>query len=307
MTNILSVDVEDWFHILDAPSAPPIEEWDSLPSRIEMNFRRLLELFGLYQVHATCFFLGWVAETFPHLVLEASAQGHEIASHGYSHRLAYEMSPAEFLRDIQRARNLLEDISGQSVIGYRAPGFSVTKDTPWFFEKITEAGYRYDSSVFPGQSSHGGMRDSRCAPYIIQSTSSDPLIEFPISVVETPLKRLCFFGGGYLRLFPWPLTKAMVGRVAKQGRPVVFYIHPREIDPGHPRLPMNAMRTFKSYVNLGTTYSKLARILEHFEVTTFRRVLETSPEFACAMPKKRVALAGVNNGHEGIQRGIWSA
>ena len=172
MTNILSVDVEDWFHILDAPAAPRIEEWDSLPSRVEMNFRKLLELFGRHQVHATCFFLGWVAERFPHLVHEAIAQGHEIASHGYSHRLAYEMSPAEFLEDIQRARRLLQDISGQSVIGYRAPGFSVTKKIPWFFEKIAEAGYRYDSSVFPGLSGHGGIEHSPCAPYVIQNTTA---------------------------------------------------------------------------------------------------------------------------------------
>jgi polysaccharide deacetylase family protein (PEP-CTERM system associated) len=308
MTNILSVDVEDWFHILDAPSAPRIEEWDSLPSRVEMNFQRLLDLFGRHRVHATCFFLGWVAGRFPHLVQEAVAHGHEIASHGYSHRLAYEMSPAEFLQDIQRARNLLQDISGQSVIGYRAPGFSATKATPWFFEKIAEAGYRYDSSVFPGLSGHGGIANSPCAPYVIQNTTAGGLFEFPISVVETPLKRLCFFGGGYLRLFPWRLTKSMADRVGKQGRPVIFYIHPREIDPGHPRLPMGPIRTFKSYVNLGSTYSKLQRVVAEFEVTTFQSFLEIHrPEFAAAVPKKRAAFAGANGVTGRMKDNVWTA
>jgi len=308
MTNILSVDVEDWFHILDVPSAPRIEEWDSLPSRVEVNFRTLLHLFGRHQVQATCFFLGWVAERFPHLVREAAAYGHEIASHGYSHRLAYEMSAAAFLQDIERARKLLQDVSGQPVIGYRAPGFSATKSTPWFFEKIAEAGYRYDSSVFPGLSGHGGIAHSPCAPYVIHTATAERLFEFPISVVETPLRRLCFFGGGYLRLFPWSLTKSMVNRVSKQGRPVIFYIHPREIDPGHPRLPMSPVRAFKSYVNLGTTYSKLAKILDEFEVTTFQDVLESSwPEFAFAIPKKRVALAGLTDGAEKMAQDVWSA
>jgi len=308
MTNILSVDVEDWFHILDAPSVPPIEEWDALPSRVEMNFRKLLDLFARHQVHATCFFLGWIAEKFPHLVEEAVAQGHEIASHGYSHRLAHGMSAAEFLRDIQRSKSLLQDISGQPVIGYRAPGFSVTDRIPWFFEKIAEAGYRYDSSVFPGLSTHGGIESSPCAPHLIQTRMTNPLVEFPMSVVRTPLKPLCFFGGGYLRLFPWALTKSMIDRVGKQGRPVIFYIHPREIDPDHPRLPMSAVRAFKSYVNLGTTYSKLARILEEFEVTTFQNILQTSwPEFAGAIPKKRAALAGADQHAGRIEQDVWSA
>ena len=134
------------------------------------------------------------------------------------------------------------------------------------------------------------------------------MFEFPMSVVETPLKRLCFFGGGYLRLSPWSLTKRMVDRVSKQGRPVIFYIHPREIDPGHPRLPMSPVRAFKSYVNLGTTYSKLAMLLKEFEVTTFERSLVTSwPEFAFAIPKKRVALAGLTNGVARIEQDVWSA
>src|SRR5713101_2863732 len=130
MDCVLSVDVEDWFHILDVPATPSMSQWQSLPSRVEMNFRKLLDLFGANDVKSTCFFLGWVAERYPHLVKEASALGHEIASHGYSHTLIYKMSPEEFDWDIRRSKQILEDISGQEVIGYRAPGFSVTAETP---------------------------------------------------------------------------------------------------------------------------------------------------------------------------------
>src|SRR5216684_71795 len=140
---ILSVDVEDWFHVLDIPASPDLADWDSLPSRVEANFLRLLELFARHDVRSTCFFLGWVAEKYPHLVKEASALGHEIASHGYSHTLVHKMSHEEFDRDIRRSKQILEDISGQEVIGYRAPGFSMTAKTPWFFEKLAGAGYRY--------------------------------------------------------------------------------------------------------------------------------------------------------------------
>jgi len=308
MPSVLTVDVEDWFHILDLPATPPCETWDALPSRVEMNFRKLLELLARNNVRATCFFLGWVAERFPQLVREAAAQGHEIASHGYSHQLAYHMLPEEFLQDIQRARLILEDVSGQPVLGYRAPGFSASKFTPWFFMKIVEAGYRYDSSVFPGSSGHGGMADCPLAPYVVSHHPTSALLEFPMSVIQTPMLSLCFFGGGYLRLFPWRLTKFMAARVRKQGRPVIFYVHPREIDPGHPRLPMNAMRAFKSYVNLGTTYSKLEHMVQELEFTTFQDLLKMYwPEFAHAIPKKSAASAGASDFAGVMKQDVWLA
>lgn len=296
MTNILSVDVEDWFHVLDVPSAPRIEEWDSLPSRVEMNFRKLLELFARHQVHATCFFLGCVAERFPYLVQEAVTQGHEVASHGYSHTLAYEMSPKEFLYDIRRAKEILEDAAGQAVIGYRAPGFSATEQTPWFFEKIIEAGYRYDSSVFPARRGHGGLASSPCEPYAIQGCLEQTLIEFPISVVNLLAARLCLFGGGYLRLFPWWLIKAATYQVMNAGRPVIFYVHPREIDPNHPRLPMNTLRAFKYYVNLETTKAKLDRMLKEFTVSTFRQYLEEHSHKFPVTVTPRVAFSAAGQG-----------
>ena len=267
--SIFSVDVEDWFHVLDVAGAPAFSSWHQLPSIVEPDFRRLLDLFDQHHARVTCFFLGWVAERYPHLVREAAARGHEVASHGYAHRLVYQSSRQEFFEDASRARRLLEDLAGTPVLGYRSAGFSVTDKTQWFFEALVEAGYSYDSSVFPAARGHGGMSDARREPHCI-STPAGPLMEFPITVSTLLGKPLCFFGGGYLRLFPSWLIRRAVRQVLGEGRPVVFYIHPREIDPSHPRIPMPLTRRFKSYVNLRTTETKLRRILAEFPVTTFR-------------------------------------
>lgn len=272
MKCIFSIDVEDWFHILDLPSTPPIAEWNSLPSRVEDNFHKMLDILDENKSQSTCFFLGWVAERFPELVREAAARGHEIASHGYSHLLAYQETADNFFADAVRSRNVLQDISGQPVLGYRASGFSVTEETPWFFEKLMAAGYRYDSSVFPGTHAHGGMPDVPCAPYEVEPGSG--FIEFPVSVEHVAGRPVCFFGGGYLRLFPYSMISRMTRRVLAKGRPVIFYIHPREIDLSAPRLPMGLTRRFKSYVNLASTEPKLRGLLSEFQVTSFRDFME---------------------------------
>jgi polysaccharide deacetylase family protein (PEP-CTERM system associated) len=266
--SIFSIDVEDWFHILDVASAPRLEEWGRLPSRVERNFRRMLELAGERGARATCFFLGWIAERYPHLVREAAAAGHEIASHGYAHRLVYTMTRGEFIEDARRTRTLLEDLSGAEVLGYRSAGFSVTEETAWFFEALAEAGYRYDSSVFPARRAHGGMETASRRPCRI-----GPLAEFPITVADFLGRPMCFFGGGYLRLFPYGLIRRKALEVLSENRPVVFYTHPREIDPQHPRLAMPWLRRFKSYVNLDTTERKLRLILAEFPMTTFAAYL----------------------------------
>lgn len=269
---IFSIDVEDWFHILDLPSTPNLEEWDSLPSHVERNFLKLLDVLSERNVRVTCFFLGWVANRFPRLVREARGRGHEIASHGYAHRLVYKMTPQEFFKDIADSKRTLEDILGNSIQGYRTSGFSVTEETPWFFEKIARAGYEYDSSVFPAARAHGGLKSSKYAPYRIHTSEGD-LLEFPITVKPVLGKPLCFFGGGYLRLFPYPLVKMMTQRVLAEGRPAVFYVHPREIDPRHPRLPMTFARRFKSYVNLRTTEEKIRRLATDFDLITFQKFI----------------------------------
>jgi polysaccharide deacetylase family protein (PEP-CTERM system associated) len=183
------------------------------------------------------------------------------------------MTPEEFLQDARKSKEILESIVGHPILGYRSSGFSVTERTPWFFDALMEAGFRYDSSVFPAPREHGGLDGAQLAPYVITTPSGD-LIEFPITVTKVLGKPLCFFGGGYLRLFPYFLIKYMTGRIQREGRPVVFYIHPREIDPGHPRLPMSFTRRFKSYVNLHSTEPKLRRMASELDLTTLRDFLE---------------------------------
>ncbi len=291
MKCIFSVDVEDWFHILDLPTTPPQSQWDSLPSRVEWNFRRLLDIFSQQNTRVTCFFLGWVAQRFPHLVREAEARGHEVASHGYSHRLVYQMSREEFLQDVVHSRKMLEDIAGRCVLGYRSPGFSVVEETPWFFDALLDAGYGYDSSVFPAVRGHGGMTNSPLAPYRV-ADDRQGMVEFPISVVKILGRPVCLFGGGYLRLFPLAAIKRMARRVMGEGRPVIFYVHPREIDPLHPRLPMSFDRRFKCYVNLKTTEYKIRSLLTEFEVTNFREYLKGAPPHLM-IGRERSSVVGV--------------
>jgi polysaccharide deacetylase family protein (PEP-CTERM system associated) len=270
--NIFSIDVEDWFNLSGTGSEPPPSQWDRLESRVEANFRGLLELLAEGGGTATCFFVGYFGKRFPHLVREALAGGHEIASHSYFHRLVYQMSPAEFYQDALASRKLLEDISGRPVRGFRAPAFSVTERTPWFFDKLAEAGYRYDSSVFPARHQTGGLASGRFEPHSVE-TSAGSIAEFPITMVRTLGARMCFFGGGYLRLFPYRLMRSMGRRVLKEGRPVVFYIHPREIDPDQPRMPLSRRRRFTCYVNLRSTRRKIERILRDFQVSSFEKCL----------------------------------
>ncbi len=269
---VFTVDVEDWFHILDIPATPPIEEWSRLESHVEQNVQTLLELFAVHHVCAVFFFLGWMAERFPAMVSEVARAGHEIASHGYSHDLVYNMSRHEFAEDVRRAKDILENITGQSIFGYRATGFSVTKHTPWFFDELAAIGYQYDSSVFPATRGHGGMSSARLVPHTV-STDFGSLTEFPVSVAKIWGKRICLFGGGYLRLFPLSMILSAADRIVNQGRPVTFYLHPREIQPDHPRLPMPLRRRFKSYVGLKSVRKKLNAILSRYSFDTFKDLI----------------------------------
>ena len=277
MKCIFSIDVEDWFHILGIPSTPRLWEWDALPSHVEKNFLKLLDLFNKKDIQVSCFFLGWVAEKYPHLVKEAVSGGHEVASHGYAHRLVYDLTAEEFLTDAVKSKEILENITGKTVLGYRASGFSITKRSSWYYNKLIEAGYRYDSSVFPASRGHGGLSTGNRVPHILWNDAGH-IIEFPITTTNILGKRVCFFGGGYLRFFPYFLIKKNALNVLKQNRPVIFYIHPREIDPDHPRLPMNLKRRFKSYVNLKTTIKKIEKILEDFQFTTFADIVSNPEE-----------------------------
>ena len=265
--NALTCELEDWFHILDSDKTPRFEDWDKLPLCAERNVERLLQLFENTHVRATFFCLGWMAERLPQVVRKCQAAGHEIGSHGYAHMMARRTNRVIFQEDIVHAKRVLEDITGSEVIGYRSPGFSVKNGNTWFFDAVWESGYRYDASVFPAHHGHGGFLGIDPGPHLIP-TSGGPLVEIPVSTVSLLGRRVCFFGGGYLRISPLPVIRWGARHLQKQRRPLIVYVHPREIDPDHPRLPLGLWRRFKCYNNLRTTFPKLKWLCQHYRFGT---------------------------------------
>jgi polysaccharide deacetylase family protein (PEP-CTERM system associated) len=264
LKNFLTIDVEEWFHLLDDPAVPAFSDWAGLESRLPRNMERILALLDEHKVKATMFWLGWAAERHPDIVRRCADAGHEIASHGYRHILAYEAGRENFREDIRHGKKVLEDITGKEVFGFRAAGFGTTSDTPWLFDEIRAAGFVYDSSVFPAKRGHGGISDFKLEPHLID-TAHGKLIEIPQSVVEVFGKRVSFFGGGYLRIAPVFLIRWGIGKLQAANLPLVVYVHPREVDPEHPRLPLKLYRRFKSYVNLKSTIPKLHWLCENYK------------------------------------------
>ena len=260
----MTVDVEEWFNILDVPGEIPFEKWGVQENRLVNNMERMLALFRKYDIKATFFWLGFFAEKYPELVKKCDAEGHETASHGYAHVLAFRVGREKFREDIRKGKAVLENIIQKPVLGFRAAGVSTTDDTTWTFEEIRAAGYLYDSSVFPAARGHGGMNSSQLGPYKIQ-TEAGELWEIPQSMIEIMGKRISLFGGGYLRLFPYPVIRWGCRQLEKDNRPLIVYVHPREIDPDHPRLTMSCYRKFKSYVNLRSTYPKLEKLCNDYQ------------------------------------------
>ena len=259
----MSVDVEEWFNILDIPGEIPFEKWGEQEKRLGRNLERILGIFREHNIKATCFWLGYFAEKYPELVRTCVAEGHEIASHGYAHIMAYKALRKDFREDLIKAKSILEDISQKPVLGFRAAGFSTIGTSSWVMDEIRGAGYMYDSSIFPGIRTTGGIETATLGIHTIHTKAGD-LIEIPQSMASLFGKRFCMFGGGYLRLFPYPLVKLGIKQLEKKGLPLVVYVHPREVDPNHPRLKMPPLRKFKSYVNLKTLQSKLIRLCSEY-------------------------------------------
>jgi polysaccharide deacetylase family protein (PEP-CTERM system associated) len=271
MKNVMSIDLEDWFCVYNLSRLIPYSEWDKCESRVERNTLRLLELFRKHQVEATFFVLGWVADRFPDLVKEIERGGHEVASHGYSHRLLTFMSPEEFRADLLRSLEVLAKTASQPVRGFRAPSFSLTPGTLWAVDILKESGIRYDSSVFPvGFHPEYGMVDADPRPHEL----AEGLTELPMGVAEVFGRRIPCSGGGYFRLFPYPLTRRLMRRCNAQGRPVIFYLHPWEVDPGQPRMQgMSWSTRFRHYNNLERTEERLERLLGDFSFTSARSLI----------------------------------
>lgn len=250
-----TIDVEDYYHIIGVSGTPEISRWDSLPSRIEYGLESLYGILDDHKIKATLFFLGYIAGRFPHLPRQAFSLGHEVASHGMYHQEVRHQSRSEFIADAQDSRKLLEDTISAPVLGWRSAGFSVNQSSPWYFDALLESGYVYDSSFVPNRRGHRRLFAADAKPCFV-CTASGRIYEFPIGVADLAGIQLSMFGGGYLRFFPKNLVIGMAAKTL-QKRPLLIYIHPREMDPHHPRIAMNPFRRFKSYINLHSVPDKL--------------------------------------------------
>lgn len=273
--NVISVDVEEWFHVEAFASHIPRTDWDQLERRARPSMEALLELFERQRVKCTFFVLGWVAERDPDLVREITAAGHEIASHGWSHRPVWDLSPAQFLDEVKRSKRLLEELSGTPVLGYRAPTFSITNKTLWALGSLREAGYSYDSSIFPVIHDRYGIPN---APLEIHRHEAG-IWEMPMSVMELWRYRLPVAGGGYFRLYPYTVTRRAIAEMNAKERPAIVYLHPWEFDPGQPRpAGIGKVTRFRHYSGIRDNLAKLARLLDDFAFTTAGSALNARSE-----------------------------
>jgi len=273
MRNAISVDVEEYFHPTEVERYVHADQWTSLPSLVEPQTRRVLEIFDQHSVKGTFFVLGWVAERQPALVREIAARGHEIACHSSRHRLVYNLSPAEFREDTQRAVRSIEDACGITPRAYRAPSYSITKRSMWALEILVECGFTHDSSIYPIKHDRYGIpgfgRHARSLP-----TPSGTIVEVPIATVKLSGEVIAPVGGGaYLRLLPYRYTAAGIRRINQHDhQPACMYFHPWELDPDHPRLARGWVSRLRTYSGIGSMAAKLERLLSEFEFSTLTAV-----------------------------------
>ena len=260
--NILTFDIEEWFHILDNESTKTINEWKNYEVRIHQNMERIFSILDKTSSKATFFVLGWIAETYPEIIKEIVTRGYEIGTHTSMHQLIYEQTPKEFAKDLEHSVKTLEDLTGQKVKYFRAPGFSITEDNKWAFEIMAAQGIEVDSSVFPAPRAHGGLPSyKQPVPSIIKYNGIE-LKELPINYTSILGKSIIFSGGGYFRLFPYPLLKHW----SKQSDYVMSYLHPRDFDAEQPVIKeLSLPRKFKSYVGLKGATAKLEKWITDFD------------------------------------------
>ena len=274
MLNAITVDVEEYFHATNLEPYFGPAKWHSLPSRVDESTRRLLDLFARNGVKGTFFILGYVARRHPKLVQDIAREGHEIASHGYGHRLVYNQTPRAFFRDVRKTKYLLEDLTGAAVLGYRAPNFSIRDKNLWAYDELIRAGYRYDSSLYPVRHERYGNLNRSYLPERLQRHSGE-LAEFPLAV--SPLRllgkeyRLPVAGGAWWRLFP---SLYILWALRRMRHPRNCYLHPWEIDAGQPRVALPFLTRIRHYTGVGTFENKIERFLRAFEFTTVSTVAQ---------------------------------
>jgi len=272
--NVMSVDVEDYYQVSAFAKSVDTNEWEKHESRVVANTHRLLELFAEKNIKATFFILGWVADREPQLVKEIYNQGHEVASHGYSHQLIYNQSQEVFKEETIRSKKLLEDLIGEEVIGYRAASYSITKRNLWALDILHEAGFIYDSSIFPIRHDRYGIADAKTTPHKLLTPNGGELVEFPLTTRRIGKMNIPVAGGGYFRLYPYFLTRHFLRAVnKKQDEQFVFYLHPWEVDPTQPRIEASWFSKFRHYNNLEKCESRLNNLIDDFQFTTMKSVL----------------------------------
>lgn len=275
MINAMSVDVEDYFQVSAFDRVVSRDDWDRMESRVDRNTRRLLDLFDEFDVRATFFILGWVADRHGRLVRDIQARGHEVASHGHGHRLVYDQTPELFREDIRRAKATLEQVSGTRVTGYRAPSYSITARSLWAIDILVEEGYEYDSSIFPVRHDRYGMPDAPRHAHVL-TTRSGPLVELPPATARIGGANLPVAGGGYFRLLPYQWTRWGLRRInTLEQQPAVFYLHPWELDADQPRLPATGLSRFRHYRHLDRTEPRLRRLLADFRFGPMRALTQS--------------------------------
>jgi polysaccharide deacetylase family protein (PEP-CTERM system associated) len=274
--NAFSIDVEDYFQVAALAGAIPRESWATREYRVEANTERILSLLAEKKVRGTFFVLGWVAEKSPGLVKRIASLGHEIACHGFSHRLIYQQAQGEFREETTRAKGFLEDVIGQPVLGYRGASFSIIRESLWALDVLIDAGFEYDSSIFPIRHDRYGIPGASPAIGRVMAPSKRTLVEFPMSAATFLGVQVPVSGGGYFRILPYWLIRRGLEQVNGKGRPFTFYLHPWEVDPGQPRVKVGALSTFRHYTNLHRCEARLRRVLGDFSFSTMRDVLTMS-------------------------------
>lgn len=277
ITNAMTVDVEDYLHVSAFEKHIRRQDWEALPCRVERNTDRVLKLFADHDVKATFFMLGWVAERYPDLVRRIVAAGHELASHGYSHVRVTQQTPQEFRDDVVRTKQLLEDLSGHAIRGYRAASYSIGAETLWALEILQETGHRYSSSIYPIRHDLYGMPTAPRFPF--HPNDGGELLEIPVTTVELLKQKLPCGGGGYFRLLPYGWSRWAMRRVNQHDRRAcIFYFHPWEIDPSQPRQRGIGLKTrIRHYTNLAVMEQRLHRLMEEFRWDRMDRVFLDEP------------------------------
>ena len=285
IVNAMSVDVEDYFHVAALAGSIDRSRWDEMEYRAEENTRRLLDLFDEFHIKSTFFVLGWVARRSPQLVREIHERGHEVASHGMSHKLVFNQTPQEFAAETYESKALLEDIIGAPVLGYRASTYSITQRSLWALDVLKEAGFAYDSSIFPIRHDVYGIAEAPQAPSVIATPKGATLVEFPMSTVSIFGMRIPVSGGGYFRLLPYWLTHAGLTKLNRDlRRPFIFYLHPWEIDPGQPKVRTTWLSRLRHYTNLERCEDRLRRLIGSFRFAPVCEVLRAQDLHADQRP-----------------------